>query len=436
MKGSAQTVVITGARLTDPSVGIDDARDMALTGGKVSEVAPRIEPPPGSVVIDASGLWLWPGLVDVHVHFREPGYTEKETLRTGSLAAAAGGYTSVVCEPNTDPAIDSCERARQVLERARTSALINVYVKAAITCGRLGQELTDVAALSNEDGVVAFSDDGDPLVSRDMMERACQAVVALDGLLSPHCEDSPRARELYTEGVDPGFEPGPSHWNEAAYIERDLGIAFETGCRVHFSHVSLARSVELVEDFRRAQDGDGRVTFEVTPHHFLLSKDAFSAGELPKVNPPLRSENDREALVGTLTSGVADVIASDHAPHTQADVAEGASGLIGLETTLGVVLTRFVHTGALSRLRAVELMSTAPARIFGLPGGTLEPGTAADFVLIDPRKEWTVDPAQFRSKSRNAAFPGWDLRGRAAATYRAGNQVYSEPDFSDRITRK
>ena len=436
MKGSAQTIVITGARLTDPSVGIDDARDVALADGRVAEVATRIEPPPGSVVIDASGLWLWPGLVDVHVHFREPGYTEKETLRTGSLSAAAGGYTSVVCEPNTDPPIDCPEVARQVIEKARTAAVINVYFKAAITAGRRGQALTDLAALHGEEGVVAFSDDGDPLVSPELMERACAAVSEMDGLLSPHCEDSPRALELYTQGVKPGFEPGSSHWNEAAYIERDLGIAGKTRCRIHFSHVSLARSVEVIEEFRRAHDGDGRATFEVTPHHFVLSKAAFSAGELPTVNPPLRSEDDREALVEALTSGVVDVIASDHAPHTVNDVAGGASGLIGLETTLGIVLTRFVHTGALSPLHAVELMSTAPARIFGLPAGTLEPGTAADFVLIDPRREWTVDPEQFRSKSRNAAFPGWDLRGKAAATYRAGNQVYSEPDFSDRITRK
>ena len=436
MKASSQTIVITGARLTDPSVGIDDVRDVALTGGKVSEVAPRIEPAPGSVVIDASGLWLWPGLVDVHVHFREPGYTRKETLRTGSLSAAAGGYTSVVCEPNTDPAIDCPEMARRVVGKARTDAVVNVYVKAAITGGRRGRDLTDLPGLADKDGVVAFSDDGDPLVSRELMQEACRAVSAFDGLLSPHCEDSPRARELYAAGEDPGFEPGSSHWNESSYIERDLSIAGENGCRIHFSHVSLARSVELIEDFRRAHDGNGRVTFEVTPHHFVLSRDAFSAGELPKVNPPLRSEQDRTALVEALTSGVVDVIASDHAPHTQEDVAEGASGLIGLETTLGVVLTRFVHTGALSRLRAVELMSTMPARIFGLPAGTLEPGSAADLVLIDPRREWTVDPEQFRSKSRNAAFPGWDLRGKAAATYRAGNQVYSEPDFSDRITRK
>lgn len=435
MDGSSEILCIKDARLTDPSQGVDDARDVLVADGTVKEVALRLSPPPGATVVDASGLWLWPGLVDVHVHFREPGFTDKETIRSGSRAAAAGGYTSVVCEPNTVPPIDSPEVAARIERQAQTDAVVNVYVKAAITRGRRGRELGDLEELARQRNVVAFSDDGDPLVGRKLMEEACRAACRLGVLLSPHCEDSQRATEMFGEGVDPGFEPGSPYTNESAYIQRDLQIAGEHGCRIHFSHVSLARSVEVIREFRSTHDPDHRITFEVAPHHFVLSRDAFPADELPAVTPPLRSEQDREALVEALTSGMVDVIASDHAPHTPEAVAGGATGLIGLETTLGVVLTRFVHTGAVSPLRAVELLSTSPARIFGLPAGSLQPGAAADMVLIDPRREWTVDAGSFRSKSRNTPFQGWELRGKTVATLRAGKETYSEPELSTRISR-
>ena len=421
------SLLIRRARVVDPAQGLDAQRDVLVADGLVAAIEPEIGADDATTVIDAEGLWLWPGLVDAHVHFREPGFTEKETVRTGSLAAAAGGYTSVICEPNTDPPIDTPEAARALMAAVQRDAVVRVYCKAAMTVGRMGLEPTDASALAAVAGVVALSDDGDPVVDPDVMEQACRAAAGAHIVVSPHCEDSPRAIELMESGADPGFEPLGPFANEVRYVERDLELARRAGCRIHVSHVSLAESLEAL--LRRKSL---RVSFEVAPHHLLLSADDYSADAVPEVCPPLRPDADRASLCEALAAGRADAVASDHAPHTIADKEAGASGLIGLETTLGLMLTHFVHEGRLSPGDAVRVMGVNPARIFGLPAGALAAGLPADMVLIDPQMEWTVDPEDFRSKSRNCPYAGQRLRGRAVATYVAGEQVFALPCLSER----
>jgi len=442
----SQAILIRDARLVDPSVPLDGVCHLLAISGEVVEVGENLTPeragklltcvglrPSSLLVIDGTGLWLWPGLVDGHVHFREPGFAEKETFATGGQAAAAGGYTSVVCEPNTEPALDTPTRIRQAARRAAASACIRVYLKAAMTKGRAGKAPVDFGTLAAMPEVAAFSDDGDPVVSVRTMEEVCRAAAEANALLTPHCEDSPQALRNLLE-VDPGFQPQEPYTNESQYIERDLGLAERHRCRIHFSHVSLGGSVRAITDFRRRSAAADNVTFEVTPHHLLLSADDFTAERRPCVTPPLRSAADREALQSALANGIVDGVASDHAPHTARDKQQGASGLIGIETTLGIVLTHFVSRGRLSALAAADVLSTAPARILRLPAGSLRPGAAADMVLIDPEREWIVRPEEFFSKARNCAFAGWKLIGRALCTLVAGRIVYAHESLHGRIS--
>lgn len=426
-----QTTLFQSAWVVDPSQGTEGMRDVLACDGRIKRVADSIGPEeagPGARIVDCTGLWMWPGLVDVHVHFREPGYTYKETIRTGSRAAAAGGYTSVVCEPNTKPPIDCVDVVRDVAETVAADSCVRVYLKAAMTRARRGVEPTEIAALAGEEIVVALSDDGDPVVDARIAEQVCAEAARCGIVVSPHEEDSPHSLEQLRADVDPGFAPAPPYENEINYIARDLAISARTGCRLHVSHVSLAASVAAIKQARAASDA-GAVTFEVAPHHLLLCREDFGAGRVPKVNPPLRSAGDRDALVRALMDGVVDAIASDHAPHSVEDVMGGASGLVGLETTLGLVLTHFTGPGKLSGARAVELMSLQPARILGLPAGTLAPGAAADIVLVDPELSWTVDPKQFLSKGRNCPFAGWKLKGKAVATYVGGEEAFADRSF-------
>lgn len=439
-------VLLKHIHLTDPAAAVDAVRDVLVVGDRVRRVAADISPaesctaladddPHGRlVVVHGEGLWLWPGLVDGHVHLREPGFTHKETIRTGTLAAAAGGFTTVVCEPNTEPPVDCVQRVREMRDRIRRDAAVRVRLKAAMTTGRQGREPADIAALAREPEVVALSDDGDPVVSADLMARICRRAAECGALLTPHCEDSPRAREAMAAGASPGFEPADPYANEPRYVARDLALAARFGCRIHFSHVSLAQTVRTIMQTRTSAASHCAVTFEATPHHLLLCADDFAPGQAPRVNPPIRRAEDREMLRRALIAGSVDAVATDHAPHTAEDKAAGASGLLGLETALGLVLTHLLGEDGIAPADAVRLMSLEPARIFGLPGGTLAPGSPADMVLIDPTREWTVDPAEFRSRSRNTAFAGWPLRGKAVATYVAGRQAWAEPSFEARKT--
>jgi dihydroorotase len=434
--------LIRNARLVDPGAGRDETTDVLAAWGTVQAVQAGMTPETvrhehavkNLQVVDAEGLWLWPGLVDVHVHLRDPGYTHKEDVATGGAAAAAGGYTCVVCEPNTDPPLDTPERVRELAARARDTSSVRVYVKAAMTRGRDGREPVDAAALAALDSVVALSDDGDPVVEPALVERIFRMCADAGLPASPHCEDSPRTLERIAQGVHPGFEPGEPYHNEARYIERDIRIARKAGCRVHFSHVSLRDSMQAILAARDDTAHPPSVTWEMAPHHLLLCREDYAEGDVPLVNPPIRPAAERDRLRRAFCEGQVDCLASDHAPHTAEDKAAGSCGLIGMETSLGLVLTHLVHTGDLSPSRAVEHMSTRPARIYGLPGGTLAPGAPADMVLIDPQARWTVRAGEFRSRSRNTPYEGWDLTGRALATWVAGRRVFHRPALEQRIS--
>ncbi|MFP4176528.1 MAG: dihydroorotase [Candidatus Brocadiia bacterium] len=427
-------LIIRDVRITDPETDVDEQGDLVIADGVVRGVgtdgaadellqAGRCD----VTMVDGEGLWAWPGLVDPHVHFREPGFTNKETFETGGRAAMRGGYTSVICEPNTDPPLADRGVIREVADRAEQAAPVKMYFKGAMTAGRGGTELSDIEQLAREPAVVALSDDGDPVVSADLMREICRRAARVGLPLSPHCEDSDRALAAYRSGVDSGFVPDRPYWNETHYVERDCTLAARYGTTVHFSHLSLPASVEAT---RRPE---GHFTCEVTPHHLLLSSDMYDEGECPVVNPPLRRENDRQGLCKALAEDRIDVIASDHAPHTNADKQEGASGFVGLETTLALVLTHFVHPGYMEASEAVRLLSSRPARIFGLDAGNLETGEPADVAIIDPDQEWTVRGHRMASRSRNTPFENAGLRGRTAGVIIDGGLEWASETLESRI---
>ncbi len=432
--------LIKGIRLMDGGLGVDEREvDLLVGDDRIKLIASDADPSTIAAgsreirVIQGRGLWLWPGLVDGHVHFREPGYEYKETFRSGGRAAARGGYTSVICEPNTDPPPDSAEMIAQAMEKARCSTVVRTYFKAAMTRGRQGREVSDYGSLAPAPGVAALSDDGDPVSSLSVMEQVCSNAARWRLLLSPHCEDSPRALADFAAGVDPGFTPGRAFTNETLYVVRDMLLAGKYGCNIHFSHLSLASSIEALAGRRGGMNEGVRISCEATPHHLLLSDEDYPAGDAPSVNPPLRSKRDVQALQDALSGGLIDAIASDHAPHSEEDKAGGACGLIGLETTLGLVLTYFVGPGRISPLDACRLLSSAPASVFGLPGGVVQEDAPADLVFIDPDKRWTVDPSEFESLSRNTPFAGRELAGRAVGTMVGGRFAHMDDDLKNRM---
>jgi dihydroorotase len=391
--------------------------DVLLEGGHIAAVGADLAC--SGQVVEADEELLVPGLTDIHVHFRDPGREAKETLATGSQAAVRGGFTTVVCEPNTTPPMDTPERVRAFLERAAAMP-VRVLTKACITCGREQRELTDFRAL-REAGAVALTDDGDPIMDDGLMREAMLAARECGMTLTPHCEATPATVAAASQ-----------RWPEAALlacearlIERDLRLIEETGCRVHFEHVSLAASVELI---RQATQAGLPVTAEATPHHAVLScEDVRPDDANAKMNPPLRSPADVAAVRAGLADGTIEAIASDHAPHTLAEKAAGYDaapfGVIGLETTLGVVLTRLVGEGVLTLAKAMARLTTGPREALGLEGGLLEVGAPGDLTIIDFDREWSVDPAQFASQGRNTPFAEWQLRGRATRVICRGRLV-------------
>jgi dihydroorotase len=412
--------------------------DVLICGEEIKEIGQDILSP-GASVIDANGKILVPGLVDAHVHFREPGQEYKEDLRTGSLAAAAGGFTTVIAEPNTTPPIDSPLRLRRLLDHARKKSVINFYSKAAITKGMKGNSLTNIFKLK-EAGARAISDDGNPIAGRKLMGNALAKGKESGILVTPHCEESVSYREKILrqreklEGrsifsLMPYASPeGGPYSSEAGFIKRDVELAERTGANLHISHVSLAKSVDIIAE---AKKRGVKVTAEATPHHLLLTERvAREIGPNAKVNPPLRSEEDVAAVKEGLASGVIDIIASDHAPHSpeekNRDWEKAPFGIIGLETTLGLVLTFLVRPGILTLSQAIEKMTIMPAKIFGLDVlgiGSIKPGAKADLTLIDLDTEWKVDSNSFYSKGRNCPFNGWELYGKAILTIVAGRIV-------------
>jgi dihydroorotase len=424
-------ILIRGGRVIDPSQRLDGVRDLLVRDGKVAQLAEKVSPPPDAVEVKAQGKWVLPGLIDLHVHFREPGEEGKETIATGCKAAVAGGFTSVVTMPNTSPVNDSALVTRLILDRAREAQLCRVYPAGAISKGQQGEELAEIGDLADA-GCVCITDDGQPVMSAGLMRRALQYAQRFDLPVMAHEEDLTLSRRgAMSEGTRStrmGLAPVPAS-AEVAMVARDLVLAEETGGRLHLAHLSCARSVELVREAKRRGI---RVTAEVTPHHFTLTDAAVEGYDThAKMSPPLRRPEDVRALCAAMADGTVDAIATDHAPHgvldKQVEFDKAANGVVGLETSLGLAL-ELVRAGQLSLERAVELLTSSPARAFSLPGGTLAVGAAADWILVDPERSWTVDAGQFQSKGRNTPFHGRTLVGRVLSTWVGGRQVYEREE--------
>ncbi len=431
-------LLIKNASLVTGEPGPPKVSDVLISEGKISEIAEKIVAPEATT-IDAHSWILVPGLVDAHVHFREPGQEYKEDLRTGSMAAAAGGFTTVIAEPNTVPPIDTPTRLRRLLNIAEQKSVINFYSKAAITKGTMGYQLADISKLK-EAGARAISDDGNPVPSDRLMRNALVKAKECGIPVSPHCEESALYRERILKKQEklgrhsilprmPYAPPGANPYtSEAGFIERDIELAEKTESRLHISHVSLAKSVEIIAS---AKKRGVKVTAEATPQHLLLTEQmAKEIGPNAKVNPPLRSEEDVAALRRGLANGTIDMIASDHAPHSSEEKSrpwdQAPFGVIGLETTLGLVLTYLVGPGVLTLSQAIEKMTIMPAKIFGLDVlgvGSVRVGAKADLTLIDLDRKWKVDADRFYSKGRNCPFNGWEVHGKAMLTIVAGRIV-------------
>jgi dihydroorotase len=424
-------LLIENGRIIDPSTGADETGDLLINGRVIGLANLADDRTADLEVVDATGLWVVPGLIDAHVHLREPGQEHKETIETGLAAAAAGGFTAVLAMPNTTPANDNVEITRMMIERAAELEGTRLYPVPAITLGRAGEELAPLADLARA-GAVAFSDDGDGVADESVMERALQVAAELDLPLAQHCEDpelcaggvvhaGPMARKI---GL-----PGWPAEAEERMLERDIELVARTGARLHVCHISTRGGVELV---REAKGRGLPVTAEVTPHHMTLSDESLNRHDPSlKVNPPLRSWEHVLACRSGLADGTIDIVATDHAPHTREDkkggFAKAAFGMIGLETAVPVLLT-LVEEGALTPARMIEALTTGPSRVFGLPGGTLRPGAVADVTLIDPARWHMIDPRGFRSKARNTPFGGIQSPGRAVRTFVAGREVFALED--------
>ncbi len=420
------SIMFKGVRLVDPSLKLDMKGDLLVKGGVIFAVGPQLPEIPDAEVVDCGGAVLAPGLVDVHVHFRDPGQTAKETLETGCDAAAAGGFTSVITMANTTPAIDSPEMIRECIERNK-SMDCRIFPAGAVTKELKGKELTDFAALK-EAGAVCLTDDGLTVGDGPLFYRAMEKSVEVGLPVCVHCEapgfEGDRSMNRGEISKKLGLVGTPA-LAEEFMIMRDIFFAEKTGAHVHVQHVSTARGVEIIE---AAKNRGVHVTAEASPHHMFLDETAIlECGANAKMSPPLRLASDREAVKDALVRGVLDVVATDHAPHTPAEkalgIAKAPNGIIGLETSLALCLDGLCSKGGLPISTLIERMSVAPRRIFKLPSVKLQPAQPADLVLFDPEKEWTIDATKFKSKSRNCPFGGWTLKGAVLMTILAGRIV-------------
>lgn len=419
-------ILIKNAHVISPADALDEKLDIIVKNGVITGLGSYEDDGSYERVIDADGLVAAPGLIDAHVHFREPGFTYKEDISSGARAAAAGGFTTVICMANTNPAVDNPDTLREVIRLAGETR-INVRTVAAVSKGLKGEELTDVAELKSL-GAVGFSDDGIPILDADFLRRAMLEAKKLGVPVSLHEEDS---RMIGVAGINDGDIAralgirGAPPESESAMVERDCGLALETGAAVHIQHVSCAESVEILRRYKKL---GANVTAEVTPQHFSLTQDAVLAkGSLAKLNPPLRTERDRQSLIEGLRDGTIDIIASDHAPHSDNEktkpFAEAPSGMTGLETSLALGITNLVKPGYLTLPELIHKMTAAPSSLFKLERGRISTGMPADIVLFNENESWTVN--SFASKSRNSPFIGETLYGRVKYTICAGNIVYS-----------
>jgi len=417
------TLRITNGRLIDPSQGLDQVADLWLQGETVLAIGSRPDLR-AERTLDATGKIVCPGLIDMHVHLREPGREEDETIATGTAAALAGGFTSVACMPNTEPALDNQAAAEFIYLLAQRAGNANVFPVGAITKGRQGSELAEIGGLV-QGGAVAFTDDGAPVVSAEIMRRALEYCRMFDKAVLSHCED----RDLTRGGVmREGFESmrlglrGMPAAAEEVMVHRDIALAEMTGGRLHILHVSTSGSVDLI---RRARQRGVQVTAEACPHHFTLTDQELRSYDSNfKVNPPLRSPEDVQAIIAGLKDGTLSVIASDHAPHApekkMRELDQAPDGMIGLETLLPVCVVTLIEPGHLTWPQLIEKLTIHPARVLGIDRGTLQTGARADVTVIDPAADWSIDPAKFKSRSRNCPFAGWRVRGRADAVIVGG----------------
>lgn len=421
-------VLVKGGRVIDPSRQSDRAADVLIQDGRIAAVESNITAPEGAETIDASGMVVAPGLVDVHVHLREPGNEAAETVATGARAAAAGGFTSVCAMPNTEPITDNQAAIGFIVKQANAANGARVFPYGAISVGQRGEHLAEYAKLV-EAGAIAFSDDGHPVLSSHLMRTALEYAQAFGIPVADHCEEPSLAKGgAMHEGVVStrlGLKGIPAAAEEIM-VARDVILSELTGGHVHLCHISTKGSVDII---RRGKENGVNVTAEVTPHHLTLTHEECEGYNTnAKMNPPLREEADVAALREALKDGTLDMIATDHAPHQdeakERDFDDAPFGIVGLETALGLGVKELVNGGVLSLLELMGRMSTEPAKAFHLDAGTLEPGKPADLVIFDPGATWTVDPTEFHSKSRNTPYTGHVLAGRVERTIVGGRTVF------------
>jgi len=421
-------LLIRGGRVVDPSQGVDEVLDLLLVNGAVLALGKNVGPAAEAREIDARGLVVTPGLIDVHVHLREPGQEHKETIASGARAAAAGGITAVCSMPNTDPPVDDPATVGFVVAEGKRAGAARVFPMGAISVGMAGQALTEIGEMV-EAGAIAVTDDGRPVMDSGLMRLALEYAQGFGIPVVDHPEDLTLSRDgSMNEGLVSsrlGLRGKPNA-SEDIHIIRDILLAKLTGGRIHLQHVSTAYGVEAI---RRAKAEGLQVTGEASPHHLLLTDEAVDGYRTEaKMNPPLRSPEDREAVRQGLLDGTLDMVATDHAPHhydeKEAAFDDAPNGVVGLETSLGLIHTHFVATGLMDLSTMVERMSVAPARVFALPGGSLSVGSPGDVTVFDPEAEWVVDPKRFLSKSRNTPFAGWKLKGKPMFTVVGGAVVW------------
>lgn len=420
-------MLIKNGYLIGPASQTAQKADLRIEDGFISRIAAEITPDASEEVIDASGLVAAPGLIDTHVHFRDPGFTYKENLHTGALASAKGGFTSVICMANTSPVVDNVQTLLDIGRRAKEEK-IRIYQAASVSRSLKGEELTNMEELADS-GACGFTDDGIPIRSAAFLYEAMEKAASLDLPISLHEEDP---SFIKNNGINHGPVSdklgiyGSPSIAEESLVARDCLLALRSGAHVVIQHISSGRSVELVRMFRSM---GARLHAEATPHHFTLTEDAvLEYGTLAKMNPPLRTEEDRQAIIAGLADGTIDIIATDHAPHSREEkersITAAPSGIIGLETSLALGITTLVRPGHLSLMQLLEKMTVNPARLYHLPSGELKEGRAADIVIFDPEERWT--PTEYASLSANSPFTGRELFGKVKFTICRGEIIYHD----------
>jgi dihydroorotase len=425
------STLIKGGRVIDPSAGRDGAFDILIEGERIAQVGRDLATNGAHVIEIPKGCLVVPGLIDIHVHLREPGQEHKETISSGTAAAVAGGFTAVACMPNTEPINDHAGITQFILKKAAEAGLARVYPIGAVSLGSAGEQLAELGE-QQAAGCIAFSDDGRPVATALLMRRALEYARMLGAPIIDHCEDPTLKGDgvahegYYASALGLRGIPGAA---ESLMVERDVSLAELTGAHVHIAHMSARQSLRAV---RAGKDRGVHVTCEVTPHHFTLTDELLDApvkyDTNLKMNPPLRERVDRDAMLEGLADGTIDTIATDHAPHhadeKMVEFDRAPFGIVGLETAVPLVFDRLVHAGKISVRRAIELLSTNPARVMNLPGGTLTDGALADVTIIDPDRSQTIDAAALKSRSKNTPFHGWTLRGSVVMTLVGGRVVH------------